>query len=74
MSRRARTRPDKRRMWSDPDPEIKPRTGWPPGLLQDDDKRLSKWLASRPDSMLRAREAAAEITDWAQDVPEQDSE
>ena len=42
-------------------PFDKPRPGWPPGLLQDDDKKLSKWLASRPDSMLHAREAAAAI-------------
>ena len=26
------------------------RTGWPAGLLQDDDRKLSKWLASRPDA------------------------
>lgn len=25
-----------------------PYTGWPPGLLQDDCKHLSKWLAGRP--------------------------
>lgn len=37
------------------------RTGHPPGLLQDDDKKLSKWLASRPDSMRRAREAVEAI-------------
>lgn len=42
-------------------PFDRPRPGWPPGLLQDDDKKLSKWLASRPDSMLHAREAAAAI-------------
>lgn len=24
-----------------------PRTGWPPGLLQDDSSELSKWLAGR---------------------------
>jgi len=24
------------------------RTGWPDGLLQDDDRKLSKWLASKP--------------------------
>lgn len=24
------------------------KTGWPPGLLQDDSKELSRWLASRP--------------------------
>jgi hypothetical protein len=35
------------------------KTGWPPGLLQDDDKKLSKWLASKPDARLHAREAAA---------------
>ena len=23
-------------------------TGWPPGLLQDDDRKLSRWFASRP--------------------------
>lgn len=23
------------------------KTGWPPGLLQDDDARLSRWFASR---------------------------
>ena len=33
------------------------RTGWPPGLLQDDCKGLSKWLASRPDARRRVREA-----------------
>ena len=26
------------------------RTGWPAGLLQDDDRKLSKWLASKPDA------------------------
>ena len=26
------------------------RTGWPAGLLQDDDRKLSKWLAPRPDA------------------------
>jgi hypothetical protein len=26
------------------------KTGWPEGLLQDDDKRLSRWFASRPDA------------------------
>lgn len=36
------------------------RTGWPPGLLQDDSRGLSKWLASKPDARLRAREAAAD--------------
>ena len=39
------------------------RTGWPAGLLQDDDRKLSKWLASKPD--------AKHVVDMAQ--PEQDS-
>ena len=25
-----------------------PATGWPPGMLQDDSRELSRWLASRP--------------------------
>ena len=37
------------------------RTGWPAGLLQDDDRKLSKWLASKPD--------AKHVVDMAQ--PEQ---
>ncbi|PZP92637.1 MAG: hypothetical protein DI587_31260 [Variovorax paradoxus] len=36
-------------------------TGRVPDLLQDGDRRLSRWLASRPDAMQRAREAAAQI-------------
>lgn len=32
------------------------RTGSPPGLLQDDSKRLSKWFAGRPDARYRLRE------------------
>ena len=34
------------------------KTGWPPGLLQDDSKQLSKWLAGKPDAFRLAREAA----------------
>ncbi|MES2910554.1 MAG: hypothetical protein V4718_04145 [Pseudomonadota bacterium] len=26
------------------------KTGWPPGLLQDDSKGLSRWLSSKPDA------------------------
>jgi hypothetical protein len=26
------------------------KTGWPPGLLQDDCAKLSRWFASRPDA------------------------
>lgn len=36
------------------------KTGWPPGLLQDDSSQLSKWLAGRPDARREAREAAFE--------------
>ena len=36
-----------------------PRTGWPPGLLQDDSRELSRWLASKPDARRRVREASA---------------
>ena len=45
------------------------RTGWPPGLLQDDCRGLSKWLASRPDARQRLREALAEpeTCTWQQD-------
>ena len=35
------------------------KTGWPPGLLQDDCKGLSKWLANQPDAKRRVREALA---------------
>ncbi len=31
------------------------RTGWPPGLLQDDDRKLSKWFATRPGSRYQLR-------------------
>ncbi len=37
------------------------KTGSPPGLLQDDCKGLSQWLASRPDALRRVREACIEI-------------
>jgi hypothetical protein len=36
-------------------------TGNPPGMLQDDSAGMSKWLASKPDAMRNAREAAAAI-------------
>lgn len=32
------------------------KTGWPPGLLQDDSRKLSKWFASRPDALYVLRE------------------
>lgn len=37
------------------------KTGWPPGMLQDDDRKLSRWLSNRIDSRRHAREAAASI-------------
>jgi hypothetical protein len=36
-------------------------TGWPPGMLQDDCRKLARWLANRIDSRRHAREAAAAI-------------
>jgi hypothetical protein len=33
------------------------KTGWPPGMLQDDSRELSKWLASKPDARKNVREA-----------------
>ena len=36
------------------------KTGWPPGLLQDDCKGLSKGLANQPDAKRRVQEALAE--------------
>ena len=38
-----------------------PRTGWPPGMLQDDSRELSRWLANRVDSRKMAREAVGSI-------------
>lgn len=38
-----------------------PKTGWPPGLLQDDDRKLSMWLASRLDARVVVRRVCAEI-------------
>jgi hypothetical protein len=37
------------------------KTGWPPGLLQDDNSRLSKWFASKPDARQKVRDAAAPV-------------
>lgn len=38
-----------------------PTTGWPPGLLQDDDRRLSPALANTPHACRPAVQAAAAI-------------
>lgn len=51
------------------------KTGWPPGMLQDDDNRLSRWLANRPGARYQvrknmteqqpeARRLADELHDW----------
>jgi len=42
-------------------PEQGGKTGWPPGLLQDDCRGLSKWLASQPDARRRVREAVSAL-------------
>ena len=39
----------------------RPFTGAAPGMLQDDDRGLSKWLANTPEAMRCAREAAGMI-------------
>lgn len=36
-------------------------TGWPPGLLQDDSRKLSDWFASRIDARHTVRKVCAEI-------------
>lgn len=45
------------------DPPVMPsnggKTGWPPGLLQDDSKGLSRWLASKPDAREVVRKLAS---------------
>lgn len=38
-----------------------PRTGWPPGMLQDDSRELSGWLATRPGARLQVNRTIAEI-------------
>lgn len=41
--------------------EAQEKTGWPPGLLQDDDKGLSRWFASKPDARRIVRQVGEEI-------------
>jgi hypothetical protein len=48
-------------------PEQGGKTGWPPGLLQDDCRGLSKWLASQPDARRRVREAVAALEQTEQE-------
>ena len=40
-----------------------PMTGYPPGMLQDDDPQLSKWFASRLDARRVVRNVCKEIED-----------
>ena len=54
------------------------KTGWPPGLLQDDCKGLSKWLSNKPDAKRRVREALDKMAENARELgldyePAQDS-
>ncbi len=37
------------------------KTGWPPGLLQDDDRKLAEWFASRVDARWVVRKVCNEI-------------
>lgn len=39
------------------------KTGWPPGLLQDDDRKLSRWFASRPDARYQLRKSMKDDDD-----------
>ena len=36
------------------------KTGWPPGLLQDDCYALARWLSSRSDALHKLRELYSE--------------
>jgi len=45
------------------------RTGWTPGMLQDDSPELSRWLASRVDAMLSSRLALDALIVPAEDAP-----
>lgn len=44
-----------------PTPEME-KTGWPPPpLMQDDDRKLFRWFASKPDARRLVRESAQRI-------------
>jgi hypothetical protein len=58
-------------------------TGWPPGLLQDDERKLSRWLATRPDALYQLRKnmtkddiirMAREAGAWSQQFKNRDVE
>ncbi len=55
-SRRSRHRRDKRQEAA----ELQ-RTGWPPGMLQDDSRDLSRWLSEQPGARRQVDEVAQEI-------------
>lgn len=40
-----------------------PKTGWSPGLLQDDSSEFSRWLSSRMDARECVRKVANEIAE-----------
>lgn len=44
------------------------KTGWPPGMLQDDDRRLSRWLASRLGARHQVRKNIMEMNDKQPDA------
>jgi hypothetical protein len=46
------------------------KTGWPPGLLQDDDRKLSSWFASRPDARYQLRKNMKEDTKQGKAMPD----
>lgn len=52
--------------------EVQATTGWPPGMLQDDSRELSQWLASKPDAPLKVREAVAQIISQRKATKEQE--
>ncbi len=41
--------------------EPPPHTGWPPGMLQDDNYKLSNWFANKLGSRHQVRQVCAEI-------------
>ena len=46
------------------------KTGWPPGMLQDDSRGLSIWFATRPNARAEVREAAQAIADTSSPITE----
>ena len=48
--------------------EPPPRTGWAAGMMQDDNRDLSRWLSNTPNARQEAREAIAQPVQPAFDV------